>query len=177
MVRRWCIYEWFYSAIDYPWFAKMEFTDYLNHVGLGHAPRLTRVEWSVIKRFVKVSVYVCRWNYKDTKGYSFCNFFSSLGRPRRLSQRFLQDERDKLQEYRESVRKHYTELRGCATGVLHTDLARPLSVGNRVIAIHPKTREIRDGKILTVDHNKCNVLFDELGVELVMVNHKLYQFR
>ncbi|VYS68097.1 unnamed protein product [Arabidopsis thaliana] len=142
LVRRWCIYEWFYSAIDYPWFAKMEFTDYLNHVGLGHAPRLTRVEWSVIK--------------------------SSLGRPRRLSQRFLQDERDKLQEYRESVRKHYTELRGCATGVLHTDLARPLSVGNRVIAIHPKTREIRDGKILTVDHNKCNVLFDELGVELVM---------
>ncbi|KAG7552095.1 DIRP domain [Arabidopsis thaliana x Arabidopsis arenosa] len=141
LVRRWCIYEWFYSAIDYPWFAKMEFTDYLNHVGLGHAPRLTRVEWSVIK--------------------------SSLGRPRRLSERFLHDERDKLQQYRESVRKHYTELRGCATGVLHTDLARPLSVGNRVIAIHPKTREIRDGKILTVDHNKCNVLFDELGVELV----------
>ncbi|XP_010455109.1 PREDICTED: protein ALWAYS EARLY 1-like [Camelina sativa] len=142
LVRRWCIFEWFYSAIDYPWFAKMEFTDYLNHVGLGHVPRLTRLEWSVIK--------------------------SSLGRPRRFSERFLQDERDKLQQYRESVRKHYTEVRGCAREVLHTDLARPLSVGNRVIAIHPKTREIRDGKILTVDHNKCNVLFDESGVELVM---------
>ncbi|XP_023637492.1 protein ALWAYS EARLY 1 isoform X2 [Capsella rubella] len=142
LVRRWCIFEWFYSAIDYPWFAKTEFTDYLNHVGLGHVPRLTRLEWSVIK--------------------------SSLGRPRRFSGRFLQDERDKLQQYRESVRRHYTELRGCAREVLHTDLARPLSVGNRVIAIHPKTREICDGKILTVDHDKCNVLFDELGVELVM---------
>lgn len=32
----------------------MEFVDYLNHVGLGHIPRLTRLEWSVIKRFVQV---------------------------------------------------------------------------------------------------------------------------
>ncbi|XP_024007386.1 protein ALWAYS EARLY 1 isoform X2 [Eutrema salsugineum] len=142
LVRRRCIFEWFYSAIDYPWFAKMEFTDYLNHVGLGHVPRLTRLEWSVIK--------------------------SSLGRPRRFSERFIQEERDKLKQYRESVRKHYTELRAGAREGLPTDLAQPLSVGNRVIAIHPKTREIRDGKILTVDHDKCNVLFDETGFELVM---------
>ncbi|CAN6876999.1 unnamed protein product [Brassica oleracea] len=142
LVRRRCIFEWFYSAIDYPWFAKMEFVDYLNHVGLGHVPRLTRLEWSVIK--------------------------SSLGRPRRFSERFVHEERDKLEQYRESVRKQYTELRAGAREVIHTDLAQPLSVGNRVIAIHPKTREIRDGKILTVDHNKYNVLFDELGVEVVM---------
>ncbi|XP_010550978.1 PREDICTED: protein ALWAYS EARLY 2-like isoform X2 [Tarenaya hassleriana] len=143
LARRRCIFEWFYSAIDYPWFAKMEFVDYLNHVGLGHVPRLTRLEWSVIK--------------------------SSLGRPRRFSERFLQEERDKLKQYRESVRKHYTELRAGAREGLPTDLARPLSVGNKVIAIHPKTREIHDGKILTVDHNKCSVLFDrdDLGVEFV----------
>uniref|UniRef100_M4D0F2 DIRP domain-containing protein n=2 Tax=Brassica campestris TaxID=3711 RepID=M4D0F2_BRACM len=138
LVRRRCIFEWFYSAIDYPWFAKMEFVDYLNHVGLGHVPRLTRLEWSVIKR------------------------------PRRFSERFVHEERDKLEQYRESVRKQYAELRAGAREVLHTDLAQPLSVGNRVIAIHPKTREIRDGKILTIDHNKYNVLFDELGVDVVM---------
>ncbi|VVB15249.1 unnamed protein product [Arabis nemorensis] len=142
LARRRCIYEWFYSAIDYPWFAKMEFIDYLNHVGLAHVPRLTRLEWSVIK--------------------------SSLGRPRRFSERFIQEEQDKLKQYRESVRNHYTELRTGAKEGLPTDLARPLSVGNRIIAIHPRTREIRDGKILTVDHNKCNVMFDELGIELVM---------
>ncbi|KAJ4892936.1 Protein ALWAYS EARLY 2 [Raphanus sativus] len=141
LARRRCIFEWFYSAIDQPWFAKMEFVDYLNHVGLGHIPRLTRLEWSVIK--------------------------SSLGRPRRFSERFLQEEREKLKQYRESVRKHYTELRTGAREGLPTDLARPLAVGNRVIAIHPKTREIHDGKILTVDHSQCNVLFDESGVELV----------
>lgn len=51
-VRRWCAFEWFYSAIDYPWFAKREFVEYLNHVGLGHVPRLTRVEWGVLRRYM-----------------------------------------------------------------------------------------------------------------------------
>lgn len=50
LARTWCMYEWFYSAIDYPWFAKKEFVEYLNHVGLGEIPRLTRIEWSVIRR-------------------------------------------------------------------------------------------------------------------------------
>ncbi|KAL7104987.1 hypothetical protein ACP275_07G016600 [Erythranthe tilingii] len=143
-LRRWCIYEWFYSAIDYPWFAKREFVEYLNHVGLGHVPRLTRVEWGVIR--------------------------SSLGKPRRFSEQFLKEEKEKLNQYRDSVRKHYTELREGVREGLPTDLARPLSVGQRVIAIHPKTREIHDGSVLTVDHSKCRVQFDrpELGVEFVM---------
>ncbi|KAG8369996.1 hypothetical protein BUALT_Bualt14G0071700 [Buddleja alternifolia] len=143
-LRRWCTYEWFYSAIDYPWFAKREFVEYLYHVGLGHAPRLTRVEWSVIR--------------------------SSLGKPRRFSEQFLKEEKEKLNQYRDSVRKHYTELREGVREGLPTDLARPLSVGQRVIAIHPKTREIHDGSVLTVDHSKCRVQFDrhDLGVEFVM---------
>lgn len=95
--------------------------------------------------------------------------FSSLGRTRRFSEKFIQEERDKLKQYRESARKHYTELRTGAREVVPRDFAQPLSVGNRVIAIHPKTREVRDGKILTVDHNKCNVLFDDLGADMVMV--------
>ncbi|KAL8166381.1 hypothetical protein V2J09_007880 [Rumex salicifolius] len=143
LLRRWCGFEWFYSAVDYPWFAKKEFVEYLNHVGLGHIPRLTRVEWGVIR--------------------------SSLGKPRRFSRYFLQEEREKLEQYRESVRTHYSELRAGLREGLPTDLARPLSVGQRVIAIHPKTREFHDGNILTVDHDKFRVQFDrpELGVEFV----------
>ncbi|XP_022979673.1 protein ALWAYS EARLY 3-like isoform X1 [Cucurbita maxima] len=143
-LRRWCVYEWFYSAIDFPWFAKCEFVEYLNHVGLGHIPRLTRVEWGVIR--------------------------SSLGRPRRFSAQFLKEEKQKLNQYRESVRKHYAELCAGTREGLPTDLARPLSVGQRVIAIHPKTREIHDGSVLTVDYSRCRVQFDrpELGVEFVM---------
>ncbi|KAF2310984.1 hypothetical protein GH714_018913 [Hevea brasiliensis] len=143
-VRRWCVFEWFYSAIDYPWFAKREFVEYLDHVGLGHIPRLTRVEWGVIR--------------------------SSLGKPRRFSEQFLKEEKEKLNQYRESVRNHYTELRAGTKDGLPTDLARPLSVGQRIIALHPKTREIHDGSVLTVDHSRCRVQFDqpELGVEFVM---------
>ncbi|CAN4104555.1 unnamed protein product [Withania somnifera] len=143
-VRSWCIYEWFYSAIDYPWFARREFVEYLDHVGLGHVPRLTRVEWGVIR--------------------------SSLGRPRRFSEQFLNEEREKLNQYRDSVRTHYSELREGTREGLPADLARPLSVGQRVIAIHPKTREIHDGSVLTVEHSRCRVQFDrpELGVEFVM---------
>lgn len=118
--------------------------EYLNHVGLGNIPRLTRVEWSVIK--------------------------SSLGKPRRFSEHFLREERQKLEQYRESVRKHYTELRTGIRDGLPTDLARPLYVGQRVIALHPKTREIHDGSVLTVDYDKCRIQFGrpELGVEFVM---------
>lgn len=142
--RRWCVFEWFYSTIDYPWFAKREFVEYLDHVGLGHVPRLTRVEWGVIR--------------------------SSLGKPRRFSQQFLKEEREKLNQYRESVRAHYAELRAGIGEGLPTDLARPLSVGQRVVAVHPKTREIHDGSVLIVDHSRYRIQFDspELGVESVM---------
>jgi len=94
-----------------------------------------------------------------------------------LSNKFLQEEREKLEQYRESVRTHYAELRAGVKEGLPTDLARPLSVGQRVSACHPKTREIHDGSVLTVDRNRCRVQFDrpELGVEFVMVISGFYQ--
>ncbi|XP_010466383.1 PREDICTED: protein ALWAYS EARLY 3-like [Camelina sativa] len=141
--RRWCLFEWFYSAIDYPWFARQEFVEYLDHVGLGHVPRLTRVEWGVIR--------------------------SSLGKPRRFSQQFLKEEKEKLYLYRDSVRKHYDELNKGMREGLPMDLARPLNVSQRVISVHPKSREIHDGSVLTVDHSRYRIQFDnpELGVEFV----------
>lgn len=85
----------------------------------------------------------------------------------------MNEEKEKLYQYRESVRTHYNELREGTREGLPTDLAKPLSVGQRVIAIHPKTREIHDGSVLTVDRSRCRVQFDrpELGVEFVMVIH------
>jgi hypothetical protein len=161
------MFEWFYSAIDYPWFAKSEFVEYLNHVKLGHVPRLTRVEWGVIRRFVVFNIFV-NFSCICPLNLMFC---SSLGKPRRLSKQFLREEREKLSQYRDSVRQHYAELRSGVREGLPTDLARPLAVGQRVIACHPRTRELHDGNVLTVDHNHCRVQFDrpELGVEFVMV--------
>ncbi|KAL5712966.1 hypothetical protein ACHQM5_015086 [Ranunculus cassubicifolius] len=142
-VQRWCAFEWFYSSVDYPWFANREFVAYLNHVNLAHIPKLTRVEWGVIR--------------------------SSLGRARRFSHNFLMEEKKKLEEYREFVRGHYAQLRSGTVKAIPSDLVRPLRVGQCVIARHPKIRGIFNGKVLTVEHNKCRVQFDrvELGVQLV----------
>lgn len=142
-VRRWCYYEWFYSAIDKPWFDRNTFKDFLDHAGIGHkCKKLQRAEWAMIRR--------------------------SLGRPRRLSLQFLHEEREELEAYRAGVRKRFKE-KGSGVGDLPEGVPRPLIVGQRVTARHPATGQIHDGSILTVDHanSKYRVQFDrqELGVQ------------
>ncbi|KAK1647657.1 hypothetical protein QYE76_065462 [Lolium multiflorum] len=48
---RWCTYEWFYSAVDYPWFMNNEFVNYLNYAKLRYLSWLTRSEWKTIQRY------------------------------------------------------------------------------------------------------------------------------
>lgn len=143
-LRRWCMFEWFYSAIDFPWFATHEFVNYLKHLRLSNMARLSRAEWSIIR--------------------------SSLGKPRRFSKTFLLEERKKLEQHRELVRTCYAESPSGAGEGLSCDLARPLSVGQQVIVGNLKTGEIRDGRILTVYHKGFGVQFinSETGTEFVM---------
>jgi hypothetical protein len=139
-VRKWCYYEWFYSAIDKLWFEKNKFQEFLDHAGIGNCQRLQRSEWAMIRR--------------------------SLGKPRRLSLQFLHEERAELEAYRAGVRKNFREK---DSSEIPVDMPRPLVVGQRVTARHPATCQIHDGSILTVDHanSKYRVQFDrqELGVQ------------
>lgn len=89
---------------------------------------------------------------------------SSLGRPRRFSANFLNEEREKLNQYRESVRKHYAELRAGTREGLPTDLAQPMSVGQNIVAIHPVTRELQNGIVIAVEHNRYLIKFDLAGL-------------
>lgn len=100
---------------------------------------------------------------------------SSLGRPRRFCERFLHEERQKLEQYRRSVREYYTEIRAGNKDGLPRDLPKPFYVGQLVIALNSKTGEIHDGIVLTVDHDKCMVQFDRpgLGEEFFMVTWSL----
>ena len=77
-VRRWCGYEYHYSAIDRPWFLRNELQEFLHHLGIAHVTALTRTEWSIIR--------------------------SAFGKPRRFSAAYLADERAKLEAYRDQVR-------------------------------------------------------------------------
>ncbi|GJN32156.1 hypothetical protein PR202_gb20636 [Eleusine coracana subsp. coracana] len=142
-LRRWCTYEWFHSAVDYPWFSNNEFVSYLNHANLCHIPRLTRFEWSTVR--------------------------SSLGKPRRFSDQLLAMEKEKLEDYRKSVRKIYAELSDGSRDSLPADLARPFSIGQQVIVRHPSSRELCDGKVVMMGRDFYKVDFSnpDLGVNIV----------
>ncbi|KAK9790510.1 hypothetical protein WJX73_001100 [Symbiochloris irregularis] len=139
--RRWCMYEFFCSALDRPWLLACELREWLAHAGLPPDLRLTRAEWVAVR--------------------------AALGRPRRLSLAFLHEERAKLEAWREEMRAKYEEV-GCGNEV-PPDVPRPLQVGQRVTARHPVTRQLHDGDILTTGHSLYRVQFDrrELGVELI----------
>jgi hypothetical protein len=103
---------------------------------------------------------------------------SSLGKPRRLSLPFLREERQKLENNRKDVRTAYQRMApgAGASQAPHTNFAvqhptypLPLHVGQRVTARHPRTRNIHDGQVLTVDVDKARIQFYamELGSELL----------
>ncbi|RCV43624.1 hypothetical protein SETIT_9G308900v2 [Setaria italica] len=142
-LRRWCTYEWFYSAIDFPWFMDNEFVKYMNHPYLRHISRLARSEWSIIRSY--------------------------RGKPRRFSDNFLVMERKQLEDYRKEVRTYYAQLSDGSLDSLPADVARPFSIGQQVIVRHPSSRELCDGKVVMVDQDCCKVQFDnpELGLDLV----------
>eukprot|EP00850_Spirogloea_muscicola_P017191 SM000145S00808 [mRNA] locus=s145:342543:346600:+ [translate_table: standard] len=185
-VRQWCRCEWFYAAVDAPWFARNEFAEYLEHAALGHAARLTRAEWGVIRRS-GYARHLCSYHQRLQAAAALTPAVrdvsrSSLGKPRRLSRGFLREEREKLGVYREAARSaHHQEqhrrggLKAAAADnvpaaeVAAEDLARPLVVGQRVAALHPRARAVHDGSVLTVDRGRCRVQFDRphLGVEHV----------
>ncbi|GLC49109.1 hypothetical protein PLESTB_000183400 [Pleodorina starrii] len=129
--RRWCMYEFLYSALDRPWFLRNELLEFCAlHMQLP-TTKLTRLEWSVLR--------------------------SALGRPRRLSLAFLREERLRLEGYREHARLKYEEV-ALGMEVSH-ELPRQLRVGQEVTARHPYSRQLYDGVILTVKGNKYRVQF------------------
>ncbi|KAL4311638.1 hypothetical protein GQ457_01G032650 [Hibiscus cannabinus] len=86
--------------------------------------------------------------FVENRFYNATCHYSSFSKPRRFSEHFLHEEREKRKQYWESVRQHYTQLCIGTREVLPTDLSHPLSLGQQVIAIHPKRREVNNEKYL-----------------------------
>jgi hypothetical protein len=76
--RRWCMHEWYYGAVDSAYFARNDFVQCLNALQLSDVRVATRKEWGVIRNMI--------------------------GKPRRFSKKFLNEERGKLEQYRRAVR-------------------------------------------------------------------------
>lgn len=80
-------------------------------------------------------------------------------------------EKEKLEDYREQVRKIYAQLSDGLRDSLPADLARPFSIGQQVIVRHPSSRELCDGKVVMMGPDCYKVHFDDpdLGVDIVKV--------
>lgn len=145
--RRWCLYEWFYSGIDQLYFQQNEFQLLLNDIGIPHVDKLSRTEWAYIR--------------------------GRLGKPRRLSQRYLEEERRKLQDYRQEVRnQHAGRPASTCNSTLDfylDEIPAPINVGHRVMARHPKTGELYLGNILLKDDHVYRVQFDDAQLGVVKI--------
>lgn len=129
---RWCRFEFFYSAIDRPFFMQTGMDDLLRHCGLAGVTALTRKEWGLLR--------------------------AGLGRPRRLSAAFLREERCRLEAWRRRCRAYYGRGGAGAAALAgaegeEAELPRAVSVGQRVTARHPITRQLHDGGVLTAAHD------------------------
>ena len=154
LTRRWANANFFTAGTDKAWFADSGFVRWLQSIGKGNTRVATRADWKAIRR--------------------------TLPKTRRLSNKFLSDERIDLEYCRHAARE-MTELKlsgkpltpelqakldAWTCGV---DVSIPLEVGQNVLAVHPRFNSPYIGSILTVDRSTCRVQFarPELGVELV----------
>lgn len=76
--QRWCVFEYFYAAVDRPYFMQEEFSQCMVHCGFGEVKTLPRRAWTFVRK--------------------------KMGKPRRLSRNFLAAERQKLRLYRSRAR-------------------------------------------------------------------------
>lgn len=148
---KWCYFEWFYSSIDKSLFlTDNDFCVCLKeHFPNLNAKSLRRVEWRELRRL--------------------------MGKPRRCSQSFFNEERSSLDDKRQKIRllqqKKVTELEKFKD--LPKEIPVPLVIGTKVSArLHKPQSGIFTGQIDAVDSTACSyrVQFDipELGTHSVM---------
>lgn len=148
---KWCYFEWFYSSID----RSLLLTDNDFYVCIKeHFPnlnvkKLRRIEWREVRRL--------------------------MGKPRRCSQSFFNEERSALEDKRQKIRllqqRKVTELSKFKD--LPKEIPVPLVIGTKVSArLHKPLSGIYTGQIDAVDSTASTyrVKFDipELGTQSVM---------
>jgi len=87
-----------------------------------------------------------------------------MGKPRRLSPKYLEEERQKLKSYREEVRAQHSGRHITNSKVYEEyldEIPAPINVGTAVIARHPKDGELYPGKVLVKDGHKYRIQFDD----------------
>lgn len=133
-----------FPTTDREYFRLNEFCTLLS-VNLGFpfemAPPLTSSEWAVVRR--------------------------KLGKPRRLSQRFFDSEIEKLNSFREDVRRlraGSAPLKSEAHGLNLFTLKGKIEVNCRVVAFLWGSRSFQNGIVMASDESRYDIQFDDSSV-------------
>ncbi|CDW86505.1 protein always early 2-like [Stylonychia lemnae] len=175
LVTRWMRCEYFYSWIDRPYYLSNDFKQLLTKAELENT-KLNQLEWSLVRRALA----------------------SSRGiKPRRFSDRFIQDEKLKIQNYRDIFREIIKSMQlktfvpdqnGDLSMLLFDKKPQfeeervkevlqiikvyqiaPLVVGQRVLALHPKVNELRTASLLTTDVQSYHAQFDRPELKVIII--------
>lgn len=144
-IVKWCLMEFFDSYVDYAYLNFSEFSDVLEkEMGIDANIVLNTREW----RFVRKAM---------------CNLFSSGTKPRRLSKKFLEEERQRLWSYRNLVRQYLMSSQPVEFYPWAPCPSKTLSVGSKVIARNWLREEVYSAYVVTFNPLKeeITVKFDE----------------
>ncbi|GAM28382.1 hypothetical protein SAMD00019534_115580 [Acytostelium subglobosum LB1] len=109
---KWAMYEWFYSDIDAPFYFYNEFQMWLNQIGIGKVRKLSKIEWNEVR--------------------------SRMKKPRRLSEVFFQEAREKLYQTREKIRQ----------SMLHDDIFKFLQIQPNSKVLYHLNNSLQRGTVL-----------------------------
>jgi len=137
-VKKWCMYEWFYSNIDQVYFNQNEFQECLEGRNIA-VTNLTRAEWSCIRTIV--------------------------GKPRRFSRFFLQEERSKLQRSRNQIRSMQQGKITLPSNQqdelpIPVEIPLKLAAGQKVIAFHSQTKQVHVGQVIAIEGYYYKIKFE-----------------
>ena len=148
LVRRWCMFEHFYTSLDRGFFDFNEFVMCLEIIGCPPESHitLTKQQWKKVR--------------------------NQLGQPRRLSPIFLSSEREKLTLYREQAR--LIQRKGAnitSSEAFPFEIKEAIGVGDRVIAYYARQQEFHAGFVLSIirarheeDSAQYLIQFDEAEI-------------
>jgi len=140
--------EMIYSSIDQPFFQLNDFSELLKDVNENE--ELTKNEWSMLR--------------------------SCMGKPRRFSNKFINEEREKLNRYRNLVRSYLYDKIHLPESRLHPDLVQkikrltPLQVSQVVLAVHPVCHHIHPGSIMTITGSHVIIKFYPMDLGAMSVS-------
>ncbi|EME29817.1 MYB domain transcription factor family [Galdieria sulphuraria] len=144
-IVRWCLMEFFDSYVDSTYLNFSEFSDVLEkEMGIDTNILLSNREWHFLRK-------------------AMCDIFSSGTKPRRLSKKFLLEERQRLCSYRNLVRQYLINSQQVEFYPWAPCPSKSLTVGSKVIARNWMRGEVYSAYVVTLNPLKeqITVKFDE----------------